>query len=111
MNESFAERLDTISQALSYIYHDLPVLHTTAHFEVRVIYDPRTDYDMYGVINKETGVIEHCTNALTRAKYIADEATAEVLEGPLTTEKVVKRTMEQMGLSTESIDPVRSRSN
>lgn len=72
---TFAENLSFQTNSMADIY-DLPALYTTSHYEVKVVYDPKHEIDSYGVINKESGVIENFVSNLTMAKIVADSVTA-----------------------------------
>lgn len=71
---TFAENLAFLTNSMAEIY-DLPALYTTSHYEVKVVYDPKHEIDSYGVVNKESGVIENFISNLTMAKIVADSVT------------------------------------
>lgn len=75
---TFAESLAFLTNSMADIY-DLPALYTTSHYEVKVVYDPKHEIDSYGVVNKESGVIENFISNLTMAKIVADSVTAAAI--------------------------------
>src|ERR1700743_3456393 len=71
-----------IRGSLSKVFiYDLPVLYTTTHYDVRIVFDPEHNLDDYGIVNKQTGVVEYFLNNFSRAKVAADEITKEAVEG------------------------------
>lgn len=72
-------REQTVSE--SFVYDDIPALYLTPNYEVRIVFDGAHKLDDYGVVNRETGVIENFTNNIGRAKWLADAATELAVNG------------------------------
>lgn len=57
-------------------------LHSNENYMVVVVRMPDMDFDTYGIINKETLVLEQIQPNLYNAKFIADQFNKWLLEGP-----------------------------
>jgi hypothetical protein len=69
------------SKSKSFVYGDLAPLYVTKKYEVRIVYDHKFELDDYGIVNIATSVIENFCNNLSRARFLADEATKLEVEG------------------------------
>lgn len=72
-------RVQSVSE--SFVYDDITPLYETSHYEVRIVFDGAHKIDDYGVVNKETGVIENFVNNVGRGKWLADGATELAING------------------------------
>jgi 3-deoxy-D-manno-octulosonic acid (KDO) 8-phosphate synthase len=59
----------------------VPPLYATAAYALRIVFDATHKLDDYGVVNKQTGIIENFTNNIGRGRFLVDAATKLVQEG------------------------------
>lgn len=58
------------------------VVHENENYIVRVVHMSDMSFETYGIINKETGVIEQLQPNLYNARYIADQFNKWLTIGP-----------------------------
>ena len=63
-------------------------VHENEHYAVFVTRMPDMTFDTYGIVNKETGVIEQLQPNLYNARYIADQFNKWLLTGPTDDDEV-----------------------
>lgn len=72
--------------------HNDPVIKQAVHgnetYSVNVVRMPDMTFDTYGIINRETGVIEQIQPNLYNAKYIADQFDKWLRVGPSSEDEV-----------------------
>ena len=63
-------------------------VHENQFYFVAVVRMPDMSFDTYGIINKETGVVEQLQPNLYNAKYIADQFNKWLATGPTDEDEV-----------------------
>ena len=64
------------------------LIHENDYYTVHVVQMPDMSFATYGIINKETGVIEQLQPNLYNARYIADQFNKWLTTGPTTEDEV-----------------------
>ena len=64
------------------------MVHDNQNYFVAVVRMPDMSFDTYGIINKETGVIEQLQPNLYNARYIADQFNKWLTSGPTDDDEV-----------------------
>ena len=68
--------------------HIKTMVHENQNYFVSVVRMPDMSFDTYGIINKETGVIEQLQPNLYNATYIADQFDKWLVTGPTDEDEV-----------------------
>ncbi len=63
-------------------------VHDNKNYFVAVVRMPDMSFDTYGIINKETGVVEQLQPNMYNAKYIADQFDKWLTIGPTDDDEV-----------------------
>ncbi len=63
-------------------------VHDNKNYFVAVVRMPDMSFDTYGIVNKETGVVEQLQPNLYNAKYIADQFDKWLTIGPTDDDEV-----------------------
>jgi hypothetical protein len=63
-------------------------VHDNKNYFVAVVRMPDMSFDTYGIINKETGVVEQLQPNMYNAKYIADQFDKWLTIGPTDEDEV-----------------------
>ena len=63
-------------------------VHENGNYFVAVVRMPDMSFDTYGIVNKETGVIEQLQPNLYNARYIADQFDKWLTSGPTDEDEV-----------------------
>lgn len=64
------------------------LVHENEHYTVNVVRMPDMSFDTYGIVNKQTEVIEQLQPNLYNARYIADQFNKWLTVGPTDEEEV-----------------------
>lgn len=64
------------------------LVHENDNYVVHVVRMPDMSFDTYGIINKETGVVEQLQPNLYNARYIAEQFNKWLVTGPTDEDEV-----------------------